>query len=70
MGKVTGKVKWWSVKKGYGFLTTTEGKDVFCHYTGITGKGFKNLVQNQEVEFELIDGVKGKQAANCVPLIK
>lgn len=61
----TGLVKWFNDAKGYGFIQH-EGtdKDVFVHYTAIAGDGFKTLAEGQRVEFELIDGPKGPQAAN------
>lgn len=60
-----GLVKWFNDAKGYGFIQQ-EGseKDVFVHYTAIQGEGFKTLAEGQKVEFELIDGPKGPQAAN------
>lgn len=59
-----GKVKWFSNQKGYGFITTDEGKDVFVHHTGIKGDGFKTLNDGQAVEFDIIQGPKGEQATN------
>lgn len=59
-----GKVKWFSNQKGYGFITTDEGKDVFVHHTGIKGDGFKTLNDGQAVEFDVIQGPKGEQATN------
>ena len=64
----TGKVKWFNAEKGYGFITTDEGKDVFVHYSGIQSNGFKSLEEGQEVEFEVIEGQKGPQAVNVVKL--
>jgi CspA family cold shock protein len=64
----TGKVKWFSESKGYGFIATDDGKDIFVHYTGIRGAGRRNLFEGQEVEFEIIDGPKGPQATDVVPL--
>lgn len=61
-----GKVKWFSNKKGYGFIATDEGEDVFVHFSAIEGAGYKNLDEGEEVEFELQDGPKGKQATNVV----
>lgn len=63
----TGLVKWFNDAKGYGFIQQ-EGsdKDVFVHYTAIQGDGFKTLAEGQKVEFELIDGPKGPQAANVM----
>jgi CspA family cold shock protein len=59
-----GKVKWFSSKKGYGFITGEDGKDVFCHFSAIAAEGFKNLEEGQSVEFEVVDGQKGPNAAN------
>jgi CspA family cold shock protein len=59
-----GKVKWFNAKKGYGFITKEDGEDVFVHYSGIVSEGFKTLDEGDEVEFEIQDGDKGKQAVN------
>ncbi len=59
-----GTVKWFNGQKGYGFLTSEEGKDVFVHFTGLNMEGFKTLEENQSVEFDVIDGEKGPQAVN------
>lgn len=59
-----GTVKWFNSQKGYGFLTSEEGKDVFVHFTGLNMEGFKTLEENQSVEFDVIDGEKGPQAVN------
>lgn len=65
--KYTGKVKWFNEKKGYGFITRDDnGQDVFVHYTAINQKGFKTLAEGQKVEFEIVEGAKGPQAANVV----
>ena len=61
---VKGKVKWFSNQKGYGFITPESGDDVFVHHSAIQGDGFKTLDEGQEVEFEVQDGPKGKQAVN------
>lgn len=58
----TGKVKWFSATKGYGFIESDSGGDVFVHYTAIEGNGFKTLEQGQAVEFEVQQGAKGPQA--------
>ncbi|MFC1666264.1 cold-shock protein [Candidatus Omnitrophota bacterium] len=59
-----GKVKWFDNKKGYGFITPEDGKDVFVHHTAIQGEGYKSLEEGQEVEFDIVQGPKGEQAAN------
>jgi CspA family cold shock protein len=59
-----GKVKWFDTKKGFGFIQSEEGSDVFVHYTSILTEGFKNLEQGQEVTFEITEGKKGPQASN------
>ena len=63
-----GKVKWFNSTKGFGFITTEEGKDVFVHFSAIKMDGYKSLDENQEVEFDVVDGEKGPQAANVVRL--
>ena len=57
-----GKEKWFNEVKGYGFLTTDEGDDVFVHYSSIVGEGFRTLSEGDEVEFEVTDTPKGPQA--------
>ena len=59
-----GKVKWFNDAKGYGFIETAEGKDVFVHYSAIAMEGYKTLTEGQEVTFEVVQGAKGPQAAN------
>ena len=61
-----GFVKWFDTKKGYGFIEQPGGDDVFVHYTGIAGDGFRSLRAGEEVEFEVSQGAKGAQATNVV----
>ena len=63
-----GRVKWFSNQKGYGFITTDTGNDVFVHHNSIQGDGFKTLDEDQEVEFDVEDTPKGHQAINVVKL--
>jgi len=63
MARSTGKVKWFSQEKGYGFLQREGGPDVFVHYSAIQGGGFKSLAEGDKVEFEIVQGQKGPQAA-------
>ena len=59
-----GTVKWFSNEKGYGFIEREGGDDVFVHFSAITGEGYKSLTEGQRVEFEVVQGPKGAQAAN------
>ncbi len=63
-----GRVKWFNPQKGYGFIEVEDGKDVFVHYSEIQEEGFKTLEEGQEVEFEIVEGNRGPQAANVVKL--
>ena len=63
-----GTVKWFSNEKGYGFIARADGDDVFVHYSAIEGDGYRSLQEGQAVEFEVVDGPKGKQAANVRPV--
>jgi len=64
----TGTVKWFSSEKGYGFISQEDGPDVFVHFSAIQGAGYRNLEENQKVEFDLTQGQKGPQAANVRPV--
>ena len=59
-----GKVKWFRAEKGYGFIEREDGGDVFVHFSAIQEDGFKSLTEGQEVEFDIVDGARGPQAAN------
>ena len=60
----SGTVKWFSPEKGYGFITQSDGPDVFVHFSAIEGEGYRNLEEGQAVEFEITQGNKGPQASN------
>jgi CspA family cold shock protein len=59
-----GTVKWFSNEKGYGFISQSDGEDVFVHFSAIQSEGYKSLQEGQAVEFDVTDGPKGKQASN------
>ena len=65
---MTGKVKWFNAEKGYGFIEREDGGDVFVHFSAIQGEGFKTLEGGQAVEFDVVEGNRGEQAANVVKL--
>ena len=63
-----GTVKWFSNEKGFGFISREGADDVFVHFSAIEGEGYKTLNEGQAVEFDVVDGPKGKQAANVRPV--
>ncbi|MCT4620270.1 MAG: cold-shock protein [Marinisporobacter sp.] len=65
---MTGTVKWFNSEKGYGFITTEEGNDVFAHFSQINKEGFKTLEEGQNVSFDVVEGAKGPQAENITVL--
>jgi CspA family cold shock protein len=64
----TGKVKWFNAKKGYGFICDEDGVDVFVHFSALNMEGFKVLEEGDTVEYEVVEGEKGPQAANVTKL--
>ena len=66
--KMTGLVKWFNAEKGYGFIEREDGGDVFVHFSAIQSEGFKTLEEGQAVEFDVVQGNRGEQAANVVRL--
>lgn len=63
----TGTVKWFNNEKGFGFISQSDGDDVFVHHTAIQGQGYRSLEEGQQVEFDVQQGPKGLQAANVRP---
>ena len=63
-----GTVKWFNAEKGFGFIERGNGNDVFVHYSGIAGEGYKSLEEGQSVEFDIVEGERGEQAANVVKM--
>ena len=66
--KLTGKVKWFNARKGYGFIEKEDGTDIFCHFSVVNVEGYKTLRDGQEVEFEIETNEKGERATNVTPL--
>jgi cold shock protein len=66
MERIKGTVKWFNDAKGFGFISREGGSDVFVHYSAVTSSGFKSLAEGDKVEFEIVEGQKGPQAANVV----
>jgi CspA family cold shock protein len=62
-----GKVKWFNTRKGYGFISTDDGRDIFVHYSNIASDGYKTLVEGDPVTFDVVEGEKGLRAENVVP---
>lgn len=63
-----GKVKWFNPRKGYGFIATSDGRDIFVHYSSIGGEGFKTLDEGDAVTFDVVEGEKGPRATNVMPV--
>ncbi|MDQ2889012.1 MAG: cold-shock protein [Gemmatimonadota bacterium] len=66
MERINGTVKWFNDAKGFGFIAREGGPDVFVHYSAVSASGFKSLAEGDKVEFEIVEGQKGPQAANVV----
>lgn len=62
-----GTVKWFNTRKGYGFISTEDGADIFVHYSNVSGEGYKTLVEGDSVSFDIVEGEKGLRAENVVP---
>ena len=65
---MNGKVTWFNAEKGFGFIERDGGEDVFVHFSAIQGEGFKTLDEGQNVEFDIVEGPRGPQAANVIKL--
>lgn len=63
-----GKVKWFDAEKGFGFIEREDGEDVFVHFSAIEAEGFKTLDEGQSVQFDIVEGARGPQAANVIKL--
>ena len=66
----TGKVKWFNAEKGYGFITSDEGKDIFVHYSSIQADGFRTLEEGQKVTYDVIESDRGQQASNVTVIVE
>jgi CspA family cold shock protein len=66
-GKIDGTVKWFNPRKGYGFIATPDGRDIFVHYSSISGDGYKTLAEGDSVTFDIVKGDKGLRAENVIP---
>jgi CspA family cold shock protein len=62
-----GKVKWFNTRKGYGFISTDDGADIFVHYSNIAAEGYKTLAEGDAVTFDVVEGEKGQRAENVIP---
>ena len=65
---MTGTVKWFNAEKGFGFITTENGEDLFAHFSQIQKDGFKSLEEGERVSFDVVEGQRGPQASNIVSL--
>jgi len=65
---MVGTVKWFNAQKGFGFITTDDGKDVFVHFSGISSNGYKSLDEGEKVQFDLTTGERGEQAINVTKI--
>ena len=63
-----GKVKWFNTRKGYGFISASDGPDIFVHYSNITGDGYRTLNEGDTVSFDIVEGEKGLRAENVIAL--
>jgi CspA family cold shock protein len=62
-----GTVKWFNPRKGYGFIASADGRDIFVHYASIAGEGYKSLAEGEPVSFDVVEGEKGLRAENVIP---
>ena len=67
-GKIDGQVKWFNPRKGYGFIATPDGRDIFVHYSSISGEGYKTLTEGDAVTFDITEGDKGLRAENVIAI--